>query len=733
MSEKIQPLHFQRQALVYVRQSTFFQVRHHQESAHRQYNLRQRAEDLGWSAEQIVVVDEDQGRTGITTHARSGFAQLMSEVALGHVGIVLALETSRLARNNADWQRLVWFCSLTETLLADHEQVYDPSLLDDRMVLGLKGTISELEWHTIRKRMHEAARNKAQRGELEIALPAGLQWEDGRITLTTDKAIVAALRLVFEKFEELGTARQVALALLDAGVRLPRRAAPHSSRIRWVEASAHSVYHILTQPQYAGAYVYGKRRTVRQIEPDGSVRSREVAVQREAWPVCLRDHHLGLIDWDQFERIQHQLRANMTQFTGDTRGPAREGAALLQGLAYCGKCGQRMAVAYTGRDRRFAQFHCRRDRDQRGFKFYCQVLGGRKIETAVVKLFLDAMQPAGLEAALQVVEVLVADYEQVAEHWRQRIERAEYEALRAQERYEAVDARNRLVAAELERRWNEALADVSRLRQESEERLSQAKQRLTKEEQHRVRNLAQDVTRIWNLSTTTNRDRKRLLRAALDRVVILSDERVVKIDVYWKGGEVSELQVPRQRRGDPVVTTDEEVVKLIRDLAEDGLDDTQIARVAGRQGLRTATGLPFNKRRVQSIRSQYGVPCGKKAVQSGEPEYNVQEAARQLSVSAETIYQWLASGLLVGRQAARGAPWRIVLDEQTRQRLAGEEAPEGWVGIKEAARRLGVSKQTVTSWVKQGKLQAVRVSRGRREGWRICVDSTGLERQQPLL
>lgn len=732
MSNKIQPSHLQRQALVYVRQSTFFQVQHNQESGHRQYNLRQRAEDLGWSVEQISVIDEDQGRSGITTHRRSGFAQLMSEVTLGHVGVVLALETSRLARNNADWQRLVWFCSLTETLLADHEQIYDPSLLDDRMVLGLKGTISELEWHTIRKRMHQAAQHKAQRGKLEIALPAGLQWEDGEISLSSDEAVVAALRLVFDRFEELGSARQVALVLHDAGIKLPRRVAPHSRRIRWVESSSHCVYQILTQPQYAGAYVYGKRRTVRQIEADGSVRTREVAVPRQAWPVCLQDHHQGLIDWEQFERIQGQLRSNVNQrLNSDTRGPAREGAALLQGLAYCGKCGHRMTVAYTGRQRRFAQFNCRRDRDQRGFKHYCQVIGGRKIEKAVVKLFLDAMQPAGLEAALQVVEVLKNDHQRLAEHWQQRIERAKYEALQAQERYEAVDARNRLVATELERRWNEALTNVSHLSQQSEQRLSQAQKRLTDDELQRVRHLAQDVTQIWNSPTTTNRDRKRLLRATLDRVMLFAEEQLVKICVYWKGGEVSELEVPRKRRGDAVVKTDEEVVELIRDLAADGLDDTQISRVAGRQGLRTATSLPFNKRRVQSIRSQYGVPCGKMAAHSGEPVYNVQQAAQELGVSPQTVYQWLATGLLVGRQAARGAPWRIVLDEQTRQRLAGE-APAGWVGIKEAAHRLGVSKQTVISWVKQGKLQSVRVSNGRRKAWRICVDSTGLEKQRSL-
>ena len=732
-SEKIHSGHLQRRAVVYVRQSTFVQVAQHQESAHRQYNLRERALALGWSAEQVEVIDEDQGKSGSTTCGRNGFAVLMSQVALGAVGIVLALESSRLARNNADWQRLVWFCSLTETLLGDHEQVYDPSLLDDRMVLGLRGTISELEWHTIRKRMSQAARSKAGRGALQIALPAGLQWEAGQIRLCDDRSVVDALRLVFETFDQVGSARQAALHLADAGVKLPRRATPHSSAVRWVEPAAHNVYAILRQPQYAGAYVFGKRKTIRQIESDGSVRTREVEVARDAWPVCIVEHHEGLIAWDRFEQIQQQMRDNVSNFRNEHVGAAREGAALLQGLAYCGKCGQRMTVAYAGSGQRFVQFHCRRDWDQRGTKHYCQVLGGRRIEAAVVQLVLQAIEPAGLEVALQAVAALQHDQAQLAQHWRQRIQQAEYEALRAQERYEAVDPRNRLVAAQLEQSWNDALLALDRVRQQSSAHLQRLNQGLTESEQSRVRCLARDVAQIWKAPTTSHRDRKRLLRAALDRVLINSEDRLIQVKVYWKGGQVDALQLPRARRGDPVATTDETVVALIRNLAADGLDDTQIARVASRQGLRTATGLSFTKRRVQSIRSQYGIACGNTLRDAGGPVFTAEQAARELGVSSQTVHQWLSCGLLTGRQAAPGAPWRIVLDEQTRSRLAGNQAPDGWVGLQEAARRLGVTKQTVSTWVKQRKLPAVRVTKGRRRGWRICVDSTGLDKQPSLL
>jgi excisionase family DNA binding protein len=733
MSSKVQQTHLQRSAVVYVRQSTFLQVEKHQESARRQYNMSALALELGWRDEQIIVTDEDQGRSGETTERRSGFARVMSEVALGTVGIVLALEASRLARTNADWQRLIWFCSLTDTLLADQENIYDPSSLDDRMVLGLKGTISELEWHTIRKRMRQAALSKARRGELEIGLPAGLNWDTGKIRLTSDQAVVDALRMVFETFDEMGSARQTALKLNDQGIKLPRRVVTQSGwPIRWNAASAHAVREILTQPGYAGAYTFGRRQVLRQIEPDGTVRKREVAVEREAWHVFIRDHHEGLIDWEHFERIQEQLAANMTNWQPNTPGPAREGSALLQGLAYCGKCGRRMSVAYSGSGRRFVQFKCMRIWAERGTKFFCQVVGGRQIQEKVVNLFLDAVQPAGIEAALKAVEELKAQQERMAHHWQQRIERSEYEVTRARERYESVDARNRLVAADLERRWEETLSEAGRVREQADAASERLKRPLTELEQRRVRWMGENIGRVWNAPTTTARDRKRLLRAAIERIMLTSTERTIEIAVYWQGGEVSNLDVRRPRRGDPVFAKDEEVVALVRRLAEDGLDDTQIARVLSRQGKRTATGLTFTKRHVEWVRKSNEIPSGRKPLGASDSLYTAEEAAKELGVSSTTLHQWLREGLLRGRQAAPSAPWRIVIDEEARRRLGGGSAPEGWVGLKDAAQRLGVSKQTVATWVKSGKLQAVRVTQGRRTGWRICVDSPELGKQPSL-
>jgi len=351
----------------------------------------------------------------------------------------------------------------------------------------------------------------------------------------------------------------------------------------------------------------------------------------------------------------------------------------------------------------------------------------------VAELFLEAVAPAGVEVALAALVALQQEQEGTARYWRQHVDRAEYEAALARGRYEAVDAANRLVAAELERRWNEALAHVEEIRLEADARLAGVMRELSQVERERVRRMAQDVKRIWSAATTTPRDRKRLLRAAIERVVLTALDHSVKVAVEWKGGEVSELEVRRQRRGEPVIRTDAEVVELVCRLAvEGGLDDTQIARVLIRQGLRTATGLTFTKLRVQSVRQRNNIARGSCVRESGEQLYTAEEAARELDVSSQTIHHWLRSGLLPGKQATLGAPWRIALDEQARHRLAGSDAPEGWVGLEEAARRLGVCKQSVANWVNAGKLQAVRVARGRRKGWRICVDSTGLEKQLSL-
>lgn len=733
MNDKIQDTHLARRAVVYVRQSTFVQVQKNRESALRQYDLAGQAREMGWRDDQIAVIDEDQGHSAATTHGRSGFARLMSDVALGLVGIVLAIEASRLARNNADWQRLIWFCSMTETLLADQDGLYDPSRLDDRMVLGLKGTISELEWHTIRKRMREAAVCKARRGELEITLPTGFEWDGANgIKITADRQVVDTIRMIFDKFDELGSANQVALWLRDHGVKLPRkncRGGTGANKIQWIEPNPDAVYEFLVHPMFAGAYVYGRRRTVRQIDPDGTVRSRSVAVHRGDWMVLIQDHHEGLISWERFEHNQQQLMDNYTKAGLPTAKATRNGSALLQGLVYCGKCGRRMSVTYPRRGS--PQLVCRQKWSDAGAGGYCQVLGERRIAESIVRLVLEALQPAGVDVALRALQGLEQERVKILAHWSQCIERADYEAHLARQRYEQVDPSNRLVAAELERRWNESLEAVSSVQQQAAEQAGKLPRDISDEDTERVRRMADNLDRIWAEPTTTVRDRKRLLRAAIERVVITAADETVRVQVEWKGGEITELSQRRSRRGYHGPVTDADVVELVRELACE-LDDMQIARVLHRRGLKTATGLSFTKRHVQSIRAAHQIECPARRPTATEPTFTAEQAAHELGVSSTTIHQWLSAGLLRGRQIAPGAPWRIVIDQQSRDKLAGGQAPEGWVDLQEAAARLAVSKQTVITWVKQGKLKAVRVAHGRRSGWRICVDSEDLVRQRDL-
>jgi excisionase family DNA binding protein len=538
--------------------------------------------------------------------------------------------------------------------------------------------------------------------------------------------------MVFDKFDELGSANQVALWLRDHRVRLPRKSRSRgvgANTIQWIQPNPSAVLGFLVHPIYAGAYVYGRRRTVRQIDPDGTVRSRSVAVKRGDWMVMIKHHHEGLISWERFEYHQQRLMDNYTKAGLPTAKATRDGSALLQGLVYCGKCGRRMSVSYHTHG--CAQLVCRQSWSDAQAQAYCQVVGERRIAESIVRLVLQALQPAGVEVALRALQGLEQDRMKLSAHWDQCIERAEYEAHLARQRYEQVDPANRLVAAELERRWNGSLEAVSRVRQQAAEQVGKLARELSDEDTERVRRMAENIERFWAEPTTTVRDKKRLLRAAIERVVITGADETVRVQVEWKGGEITELSERRPRRGNQGPVTDAEVVDLVRQLACE-LDDMQIARVLHRRGLKTATGLTFTKRHVQSIRAAHQIACPARRPAATEQTFTAEQAARELGVSSTTIHEWLSAGLLKGRQIAPGAPWRIVVDQATRDKLAGNQAPEGWVDLEQAAARLAVSKQTVITWVKQGKLRAVRVAKGRRSGWRIRVDSPDLVRQREL-
>jgi excisionase family DNA binding protein len=728
MSEpgKITGAHRRRRAVVYVRQSSVGQVERNVESAARQYALRERAIELGWPAASVAVVDEDTGRSGASSDGRLGFKELVAEVGLGHVGLVLALETSRLARCSADWHRLLDLCALTGTLIADGDGVYSPADFNDRLLLGLKGTMSEAELHFIRARLVGGLRNKAQRGELRLALPVGLDRDDdGEIVLCPDEQVRHAIDRVFRLWRGLGSARQVALELIAEGQQLPRRTVGQR-RIRWAPASYGAVHDFLTNPAYAGAFVFGRQRTEKRLDEHGQVRARRVEVPIEEWSVCLPEHHPGYVSWDQYLATRARLKANVRP-RGEGGGAAREGTALLQGLVRCGRCGRKMQVAYSGSNGKIGRYACVRGRDMHATGRACQSIGGGRLDTAVADAFLEAVAPAGIAATAGAIRELEDQHEARMAGQRLALERAQYEADRAQRKFDACEPENRLVGRTLERALEEALANLERERGRLTALEHARPAALSDQERHALAVLARDLPRLWAAPTTTDRDRKELLRTLIGEVIVTAhhDERRADVEVCWEGGARTELSVSLNVRG-PLQRgrIHEDALELIRRLAEHQ-SDREIAAILGRQGLRTGTGLPFTQARVREVRKRAGIPAAPPH-DTATQTVTIEQAATQLGVSRHTIRRWINGGLLPAEQTTAGAVWRIALTDEVRARFV-PDVPVGYLPLADAARQLGCARQTVLHKVQRGELRAIHVTNGQRKGMRIEVPATALD------
>ena len=724
--QKVTAQHRRRRAVVYVRQSTPTQLERNPESRARQYALRERAVELGWAAASVSVVDGDLGRSGASADERMGFKELVAEVGLGQVGLVLALEVSRLARSSADWHQLLDLCALTGTLIADQDGIYSPQKFNDRLLLGLKGTMSEAELHLIRARLDGGLRSKAERGELCLALPVGLDRDDdGRIVLCADEQVRHAIARVFELWRRLGSARQVTAELIAEGHKLPRRTVGQR-RIRWARASYGAVHDFLTNPAYAGAFVFGRTRTEKSLGPDRRVRARTVELPREEWSVCIPDHHPGYVSWDEYLATRERLRANVRP-RGEGGGAAREGQALLQGVLRCGRCGRRMQVAYSGRDGRVPRYACVRGHVLHHTDSGCQSLGGLRLEKAIAGAFLEAVTPAGVRASGEAIGELERQHDERLGGQRLAVERAEFEAERARRQFDACEPEHRLVARTLEGRLEHALADLEQERRKLAELEQRRPGPLAAEERRTLAHLARDLPRLWNAPTTTARDRKELLRTLVSEAVVTVREqpRRAEVELVWEGGARTELSVPLIRRGPESKRTDEQTVELIRRLAAHH-PDHQIAAILNKQGRRTGTGLPFNQSRVKHVRQRAGIPAAPPPDPTNEL-LTIEQAAKELSVSGPTIYRWLRAGLLPGEQTTPGAPWRIRLSDEVRRRFV-PDVPDGYLPLAEAAKALGIARQTVLHKVQRGELRAVQVTQGRRKGLRIQVsgESAGL-------
>ncbi len=609
----IHPSHRERLACVYVRQSTLAQVHHHQESTERQYHLTERAMELGWPGTVIEVIDEDQGRSGSTAAHRTGFQRLVSEVSLGKVGMVLMLEASRLARNNSDWHQLIEICGLRGTLIADEQAVYDPREPNDRLLLGVKGTLSEAELFTLRTRLYAGRWNKARKGQLVFPLPVGYVYgTDDTWELDPDTQVRERLGYVFATFRRHGVARAVLRELVAHHLELPVRLSSKEAdgALIWKAPSLSAVMRLLSNPAYAGAYVFGRwsytgeRRSVK----NGKVLPHLLPL--EEWPVCLRDHHPAYLSWDEFVHNREQLRANWNR--EGSPGVAREGAALLQGIVSCGVCGRKMGVQHRAAcEHRSSTYLCDRAYSE-GAPHLCQSMTAPAVDAAVVEAFLEAVSPLRLEVALRVLDQIEQDRLALRRQWELQLKQARYQARLAQRQYDAIDPENRLVGAELERRWNQKLERVVQLEQAYARAEQEGQWRIGTEERTTIRSLAQDLPAIWEAATTTNQERKQLLRFAIDAVSLdgTSYPGEIEIQIRWHTGTIALLRVKRPAPGEGSLATPAEAVALIGELAPTH-GYTDIADRLNAAGWQTAFGLPFTSQHVGYLCRRHGWGRGK--------------------------------------------------------------------------------------------------------------------------
>jgi DNA invertase Pin-like site-specific DNA recombinase len=619
-------------------------VHENRESTARQYDLKRRAQVLGWAADQIVVIDEDLGLSGATADNRNGFQRLVAEVGLGRVGLVMGLEVSRLARSSTDWHRLLEICALADTLILDEDGIYDPGHFNDRLLLGLKGTMSEAELHLLRARLIGGQLNKARRGDLWMKPPIGFVYDSsGRVVFDPDQQVQRGVRLLFETFRQTGSALRVVHHFKTEGVLWPRRI---TSGVRAGELFFGPLEHsrvlgILHNPRYTGAFVYGRTRQ-RKVIIAGQLRYRRL--KREEWSVFLPNMHPGYISWEEFESNQTKLLANANGYGEDRRkSPPREGAALLQGLVICGVCGLRMTVRYhTDHGHLIPEYVCQR-RGIQTAEPICQHLPGGQIDQAVTELVLKAVNPASLDVALEVFEELRARQAEVDRLRRAQVERAREEAELAQRQYLLARPENRLVVDNLERQWNEKLTSLSQAEEEYSRMSKSQPSALTDEDRDRVHALASDLPRVWNDPRTPARDRKRMLRLLIEDVTLVKNQKI-HIHIRWKAGATTSMERPLPLSAPDLVRTPADIVELIRVLATEQTD-AQIARTLNARWLRTGRKHSFTRLIVRHIRNAYDIPSYVQHLRSNG-WLTVPEVAAQMGVHSSTAKRFAVEGVL---------------------------------------------------------------------------------------
>jgi excisionase family DNA binding protein len=648
------------------------------ESQRRQYGLADRARELGFS--NVIVIDEDLGRTGSGLMDRPGFQRLVAEVCSGEVGAIFCIEASRLARNGRDWHHLIELCGMTGAVLVDHDGVYDPSVINDRLLLGLKGTMSEFELTLLRQRSLEAIRQKARRGELQFQLSVGLCWTPaGKIEKDPDRRVQQALDLVFSKMTELGSLRQVLLWFRREKMLLPAVNQGAAENVVWKLPVYNTILHIVRNPMYAGAYVFGKTESRTKLVDGRARKTRGHFKPTESWSVLIRDHHPGYISWEQYERNQAMIATNSNMKSRMLRKAGRGGRALLSGILRCRRCGRMLRVIYSGIRGNVPRYQCNGAQINHG-EDWCISFGGLRVDEAVAREVLEAISGNAIEAALAAVEQQRNQRQQQRKALELQLEQARYETQLAARRYESVDPANRLVAGELEFRWNAALQKVRELEGRLQE-FDAGVGSLPIPDKEVLMSLAQDLPAVWNAPTSDMRLKQRIVRILIEEIVVDVNEKDYEVVfvIHWTGGRHSELRVTKNRTGKHTRCTSLEAIEVMRQMAAVAHTDEQIAATLNRLGLQTGTGNSWNEQRVCSARRYHQLPASDPGL--AKSVLTLEQAAKQLGVSVGSVRRMIERKTLRASQVLPCAPWRICVEA-----LESDEVKQAVRNIKNGVR-----------------------------------------------
>ncbi len=720
-STKIQAQHLTRQAIVYIRQSTPKQVQLNQESTRRQYQLVDRAHEWGWPRPLIKVIDEDLGLSGTSSHQRLGFQRLVAAISQDEVGLVLVTEISRLSRLNSDWHRVIELCAVFGTLIADADGIYDPHDPNDRLLLGLKGTLYAAELHILRARMRENLLNKARRGELALRLPVGYRrLADDTVVLEPNEQVRHTLHLLFEKFKLLKSARAVQRYFLQNQLEMPRlvQRGLDKGQIIWVKPTYQMIQQVLTSPVYAGVFVYGRRKTQTSAGNPPQIQTRRIPI--DEWDIVIPDIYPAYISYQQYQTNRQILQDNRYNFVKKGRGAPREGRGLLQGILVCGRCGRTMTPTYSSS---YHGYVCRREQITYAAPL-CQSFPRHYLDEMVSELFLQAVQPAQLETMLAALDELDRERQMLDRQWQLRLEQARYQVHLAQRQYDAVDPENRLVAAALEKRWDEALLNLDQLEQAYSQSQTDQLAPLTEAERQAIHQLAHDLPALWQASTTTATDRKRLLRLVVREITLTvqPQSRSAEFVIWWSGEVTTHHTVTCPPLGWHCVT-DEPILQRIRDLASTH-PDHRIAEVLNAEKISTQTGKSWTYERVFSIRKQHHIPTGcpidtNQETARGDGLVPAKTAAKLLNVSPSLINLWAKHGVLHSDQRVKLSKLWVRVDDQDLTRLNGSLQCDHLPTFAEIMKQLQLTRDELWKLVREDHYIAYRVKLGKNWQWRL--------------